>query len=345
MTYHMRRKAKASIPPQVGGSMAPPASSRLARPRLFIAGAFCIYAHAAARGGMPGRSRQDFRFENRAATMRRKEARRRRAGRSGRSARKSKPLFLTRFRGLSRRSNPRKPGKRQNPRSEPVSDFRTLVLTWGFAFGCFSMHRKDAGGVLWKRRVRKRLVRCYLSSPSLVSLVFKSSSQIYGTTIRRRNPSKETKNQELSGLPDASPAKWPTMVIGMPTAASATEAFTFHSLRLLASALFLSSWLYFISMRFVLSFSMRTSLKATGSTRSFPPQYGQKLMRLSRSSSNPAPQAGQFILKKGAPSLIRIPLPWRDGDRLQEEQGRVGVVFAHFSSDSDVVPDVQPVRA
>ena len=40
--------------------------------RRYRRGAFCICAHAAARGGTPGRPRQVFRFENPAATMRRR---------------------------------------------------------------------------------------------------------------------------------------------------------------------------------------------------------------------------------------------------------------------------------
>ena len=44
---------------------------RLARPRLYIAGAFYIHAHAAARGGTPGRPRQDFHFDFRGRSMRR----------------------------------------------------------------------------------------------------------------------------------------------------------------------------------------------------------------------------------------------------------------------------------
>ena len=46
-------------------------SSRLARPRLYNAGAFYIHAHAAARGGTPGRPRQDFRFDFLTRSMRR----------------------------------------------------------------------------------------------------------------------------------------------------------------------------------------------------------------------------------------------------------------------------------
>ena len=46
-------------------------NSRLARPRLYNAGAFSYDAHAAARGGTPGRPRQDFRFDFLTRSMRR----------------------------------------------------------------------------------------------------------------------------------------------------------------------------------------------------------------------------------------------------------------------------------
>ena len=44
---------------------------RLARPRLYIAGAFSYDAHAAARGGTPGRPRQDFNLDFLTRSMRR----------------------------------------------------------------------------------------------------------------------------------------------------------------------------------------------------------------------------------------------------------------------------------
>lgn len=46
-------------------------NSRLARPRLYNAGAFSYDAHAAARGGTPGRPRQDFHFDFWRRSMRR----------------------------------------------------------------------------------------------------------------------------------------------------------------------------------------------------------------------------------------------------------------------------------
>ena len=46
-------------------------SFRLARPRLYNAGAFSYDAHAAARGGTLGRRRQDFRFDFLTRSMRR----------------------------------------------------------------------------------------------------------------------------------------------------------------------------------------------------------------------------------------------------------------------------------
>ena len=61
----------------VGGTRSVPFSKnfskkyRLARPRLYNAGAFCICAHAAARGGTSAGRRQVFRFENLARSMRR----------------------------------------------------------------------------------------------------------------------------------------------------------------------------------------------------------------------------------------------------------------------------------
>lgn len=48
-------------------------NSRLARPRLYNAGAFYIHAHAAARGGTPGRPRQDFHFDFSGRSMRRRK--------------------------------------------------------------------------------------------------------------------------------------------------------------------------------------------------------------------------------------------------------------------------------
>ena len=44
---------------------------RLARPRLYNAGAFSYDAQAGARGGTPGRRRQDFRFDFLRRSMRR----------------------------------------------------------------------------------------------------------------------------------------------------------------------------------------------------------------------------------------------------------------------------------
>lgn len=48
-------------------------NSRLARPRLYNAGAFSYDAQAGARGGTPGRRRQDFRFDFSGRSMRRRK--------------------------------------------------------------------------------------------------------------------------------------------------------------------------------------------------------------------------------------------------------------------------------
>ena len=64
--------------PPAGGSKPRPRKKiekkfRLARPRQYNAGAFSYDAHAAARGGMPGRPRQDFHFDFWQRSMRRRK--------------------------------------------------------------------------------------------------------------------------------------------------------------------------------------------------------------------------------------------------------------------------------